>query len=299
MTIDGGSMDEEEIKKRDLLYEMEDKLWALLRRRAWIVGILGLAGIWAVVQYAVRSVADQPLQSLQKQLTQAEILAERAKGSATAAANAADQVSAQVGALTETLQALSNQARVVEERIKAGEKNAALRSDRDSKAFQERIDALEALVKRIGAENEASKKATSDYARKVADLERRIEAEQKRFAENSAYTVLISFGPGKKALANEVQSQLARMGFKAVLNEMPSELSKGNILTYDAQVEKKADEISGIVKPILKDISIKQRTFIKAPKDFTLGSPSTPGGTLFSGYWSLGDRNNLSLIIGG
>lgn len=268
--IEPSGMDADEIKKRRLLYEVEDELWKLLKRRAWLVGIIGVGGIWALVSFTVRQVADRPLQELQKQLLQADVQADNAKRAAAAASTAADQVTTQLTSLQASIQSLKDQAkgvedqfRLVSQRINADAKNAALRSEKDFSAAQQRIAALEALVKQIGEDNEVTRRATADYAKKVATLENRIEREQKRFAENSAYTVWISFIPDKKSLALDIQGRLASAGFKAPLTEISFktvflEASKGTTLTYLAASEAKAQEVLAVVRSILKDVQTKK-----------------------------------------
>jgi hypothetical protein len=243
-----------EVEKRKLLYELDDQLLALFKRRFWIVLILGsigvLGAIYGLVKLAVDQVATGPLKEIEKNLTQAELLATRAKTAAATTSDAADQVTAKVSVLKQGLQDLEKQAagvdqqfRYVKDQITAEGKNAALRSTQDFKAVQERISSLEALVKKIGDENDATRKATADYAKKVAVLESQIERNQKRFAENSQYTVWISFVSEKKALAQEVQNLLASVGFKAPLTELSAkgaDETKGASLAYLAQDETKA-----------------------------------------------------------
>jgi hypothetical protein len=58
-------MNDEDVAKRKILYELEDEIWALLKRKAWIavfvVGIVRIGGIWATVHHSVQQVADGPL----------------------------------------------------------------------------------------------------------------------------------------------------------------------------------------------------------------------------------------------
>jgi hypothetical protein len=154
-------MNDEDVAKRKILYELEDEIWALLKRKAWIavfvVGIVGIGGIWATVHYTVQQVADGPLRDLQKQLVHAEIQADAAKRANATASNAAEQVRSNLDALQGSLRSLGEQAKGVEvkftlvsQQIDASSKNAALRSQRDFNAVQERIAALEVLVKKIG-----------------------------------------------------------------------------------------------------------------------------------------------------
>jgi hypothetical protein len=264
-------MDVDEVEKRKLLYEIEDKLWHLLKRRAWIIALIGVGGIWGLVHFTVKQLADRPLQDFQRQLVQAEILADRAKGAAAAASSAADQVTAQLASLTAVIQGLKDQAQsiqdqfgLVRDRITAEAKNAALRSEKDFSAVQQRIAALEALVKKIGEENEATRKATAEYATKIVALESQIENEPKRFAEHSSYTVWISFFPDRKSLAQQVQSRLAGAGFKAPISEIPTsiklfpDVGKGISLSYVPQTEGKAQEVAALISPIVKDIKIRK-----------------------------------------
>lgn len=304
-------MDPDEVDKRRLLYEIEDRLWELVKRRAWIIGVIGVGGIWGLVHFTVRQVADRPLQDLQKQLVQAEILADRAKGAAAAASGAADQVTGQLASLQASIQSLKDQAkgvedqfRLVSERINADAKNAALRSEKDFSAAQQRISALEALVKKIGEENEATRKATADYAKKVAALESKIEKEQKRFAENSAYTVWIQFIPDKKSLAQEVQSRLASAGFKAPLSEILKLVieffpgaSKGTSLAYLPQSESKAQEVLALIRPILKDV--QTRKLAERPEKLPDTPTKIPWVKEFSLFRSYGEPTNIFLTLGG
>jgi hypothetical protein len=263
-------MDADEVEKRKLLYEMEDELWNLIKRRAWVVvvlgSVIGFAGIWGMVQFVVSHVAEQPLRALEKNLAQAELLAERAKNAAVAASGSADKVTAEVSSLTAGIQGLKDEAKGVEgqfrlviERINAEAKSAAIRSDKDFAAAQQRISALEALVKKIGEENEATRKATVDYAKKIAALEAQIEQEQKRFAENSLYSITIRFGPEKRGLAQQVQSRLSALGFKAPISELPERMPverKGNVLQYSSQSEKKVQEVVALIRPLVKDVEV-------------------------------------------
>ncbi len=220
------AMTNEEVEKRTVLYEMEDELWRLIKRRGAIFALafatIGMGGIWAAVHITVQQVADRPLNELQKQLVLAEVQAEGAKSAAAASRTAADQVASSLQLLQSSIEGLGEQAKAVKaefvlvrEQINAASENASRRSQQDFNAVQQRIGALEALVKRIGEENEATRKATADYAKQVAALEVKVEKEQKRFAENSEYTVSIFFDASKKALATEIQSRLAALGFRA------------------------------------------------------------------------------------
>lgn len=260
-------MDEEEVRKRTLLYEIEDELWVLLKRRAWILAvvlaIVGASGIWAVVHYTVQQVADGPLKDLQKQLVQAEIQAESAKRANATATTAAEQVTSNLNGLQGSVQTLREQAKsisdqfaLVTQQIEASSKNAALRSQRDFNAAQERIAALETLVKRIAEDNAATRKATADYAKQVAALENKVEKEQKRFAENSAYSVSIFSSSNKRSLALDVQRLLAGAGFRAALVDFPVKSDK-NTLTYDGKSDSKAKELLALIAPIVKDVELK------------------------------------------
>jgi hypothetical protein len=253
-----------EAEKRELLHELQDGVWKFVKERAWWISVLVAIGVPVLIYTVVERIVDQraatPLKAVEKNLTQAELLAERAKKAASDATGAADQATSQVSSLTKGLEDLQQKAAGVEkqfglvtERINAEGKNAALRSSQDFKAVQERIASLEALVKKIGDENDATRKATAEYAKKVSVLESQIERNQKRFAENSQYTVLISFVPEQKAIAQEVQNVLANIGFKASTTESSTE-RKSNYLLYLARDETKAQEILELIKPILKDV---------------------------------------------
>src|SRR5690349_11423924 len=113
-----GRVNVEDIEKRKLLYEIEDELWSLLKRRAWIIALLGLGGIWIAVHYTVQQVAEGPLKELEKQLVRAEVQAEEAKRANTAATSAAEQVAASVSTLQATIQSLNGQAKAVEDQFK-------------------------------------------------------------------------------------------------------------------------------------------------------------------------------------
>lgn len=261
------AMTEKEVKKRTVLYEMEDELWRLVKRRVWIFvitfAVIGASGIWAIVHFTVQQVADRPLKDLQKQLVNADVQVEGAKTAATASRKAADEATMSLAALQASIQGLRDQAKAVEnqftlvsQQINAASENAARRSQQDFNAVQQRIAGLEALVKKIGEENDATRKATADYAKQVAALETRVEREQKRFAENSGYTVSIFFDPSKKALATELQSRLAALGFRAPVHEVRA--LKGNSLTYQSQSDVKAQEVLALLKPVVKDVQVKK-----------------------------------------
>src|SRR5262249_15783078 len=266
-----------DVEKRKLLYELEDELWKLIKNRAWIVGVFGLTGIVGLVTLTVKQLADSPLQEIQKKLVEANLLAERAKASATDANGASEQVRTQFGSLTASLQGLKDQAKGVEdqfrlvlERINAEAKTAAARREKDSSAIQQRISALEDLVKKIGEENEATRKATADYAKKVGSVEAQIEQEQKRFAENSQYTVRIQFAPAQKGLAQQLQARLSGAGFKVPIIDMPvsklpsiklpsdPSIKSENVLLYTPQSENKAQEVLALLKPFITGIQARK-----------------------------------------
>jgi hypothetical protein len=172
-----------EAEKRELLHELQDGVWKFVKERAWwtavIFGVFGVFGvpllIYTLVERTVDRVAVVPLKAVEKNLTQAELLAERAKKAASDAAAAAAEVNAQVEDLKGKATGVEKRFGLVTEQINAEAKNAALRSTQDFKASQERISRLEALVKKIGDENEATRKATADYAKQVTVLEAQIE----------------------------------------------------------------------------------------------------------------------------
>ena len=307
-------MDEQEVQKRALIYEVEDEVWKLIKRRAWVVVVLvaflGVGGIWANVQYTVRQVADGPLRELQRQLVLVEVQADAAKRANAAATAAADQVSRNVSSLQANLQQLDDRAKavadqfsIVSQQIDAASKNAALRSQRDFNAAQERITALEMLVKQIGEENAATRKATADYARQVAALKADVEKEQKRFAENSAYTVLIHASPDKRNLATEIQTRLASAGFRAALTETTGKLER-NSLVYSEKSEAKAKEVLSLLKPVLRTLEITKipdlaGRFPTTVKDLK-GYSSLPGGAVVSMFYMWQpDANSFILLVSG
>src|SRR5690348_10571842 len=111
-------MSEEEVQKRKVLYEMEDELWGLIKRRAWIFviafAVIGTGGILAAVHVTVQQFADKPLKDLTKQLILAETQADGAKTAAAASRAAADQVRTDLAALQSSMEALDKQAKNVQ-----------------------------------------------------------------------------------------------------------------------------------------------------------------------------------------
>ena len=270
-------MTEEEVKKRDILYGMEDELWRLVKRRIGYylagVAIVGGVGIWLVAELVVQRVAEAPLKELQKEVMRAEFQADGAKRASDAARTSSEQVTAGLAALNTTLQNLNEQAKAVEvqfklvtEQINAASDNASLRSQKNYDAVQRRISALEVLVKQIGDENAATRRATAEYGKQMAALEGKVDREQKRFAENSAFTVSILFDPSKKVLAGEVQSRLSALGFRAPLHELPAKTTKGNELTYHGESDAKAQEVLGILKPVVKNVQGKKAPEVSSSK---------------------------------
>jgi hypothetical protein len=294
-----------EVEKLKLLYETEEKLLGRFKHRFWIILILGSLGvvgaIYALVERTVNQVATGPLKEIEKKLTESNLLSEKAKAAATTAAGSADQVNAQLSLRQKDVEDLQEKAKVVEkqfgvvmDRINAEARNAATRSTQDFKAAQERISNLEGLVKKIGDENEATRKATADYAKKVALLEGQIEKNQKRFAENSKYTVWISFVPEQKALAQQVQNVLANVGFKASVRES-STVGKGNSLVYWSQEETKARDILDLVKPIIKDVQPTRLADMETKTDiWKWRPPDKQTKTGLPGYFSF-----LDDVVGG
>jgi hypothetical protein len=256
-------------QQRAALFELEDEFWGLVRRRIVVTGlvalIIGAGGGWAVIELVVQRNVETPLRDLQKELVRAEMQAQGARSASETARASAEQVTSTANALKDTLQDLGQQASSVEERYKAvrAEIDAASqterrRSQQDSVAIQQRITALEALVRRLADDNVASRNATADYQRKITELEQKVEGEKKRFADNSGYTVSIVFDPSRKNLATEVQARLAVLGFRAPLHEQPANAVKGNTLTYQPSSEAKAQEVISALKPLVKDIQEKK-----------------------------------------
>lgn len=284
-------------KQEDLIRRLETEVMSRLKWRFWIgalvVALLGFFG----VREMLRGFVDTEVKAAQR----AAILAEE---SAKKATTATDEASKQTQSYIKTVETLQGEAQKVDaqfvavrQRITADAKNAALRSEKDFSAAQQRLAALEALVKQIGEENEVTRRATADYAKKVATLENRIEREQKRFAENSAYTVWISFIPDKKSLALDIQSRLASAGFKAPLTEITSkilEASKGTTLTYLAAGESKAQEVLAVVKSILKDVQTK-----KLPDADPTKLRFSKEHSLLFGFWGLyAEPTTIYLTLG-
>jgi hypothetical protein len=211
--------------------------------------------------------------------------------------------------LQEQAKGVADQFSLVSQQINAASANAARRSQQDFDALQQRITGLETLVKKIGDENDATRKATADYARQVATLEVKVEKEQKRFAENSEYTVSIFFDPSRKAQAAELQSRLAALGFRAPIRELPANAAKGNTLTYQSPSDAKAQEVMALVKPVVRDIQAKKfpelrlsslEGFYKKSEDWKIESQKfeslLPGG-LLSMAWGM-DPKSMSLTLG-
>jgi hypothetical protein len=292
-----------EAEKRELLYETEEKLWKLIKNKLWwstvIVGVFGVLGvlggvlgvpllIHTLVERAVERVAATPLNETKKEYAQAHLMAELAKKGASDAMDAAGQAKTQVQDLTSRAAGVEERYGLLTERINAEWKNATLRSTDQFKAAQERISRLEALVKKIGAENEDSRKAYADYKKQIDEITAETAKSQQRFAENSQYTVLISYSSEQRPLAQKVQSALANKGFKAQLlplgapgpiDPATGELSTGNSLTYSPESEMKAQEILTLIKSFIKDVRLRLREPPKIPS--VPGRPTPPPAEIF------------------
>lgn len=303
-----------EVRKRDLLYGMEDELWKLIKRRVITAGILvvviAAGGLWVAVELVVQRVAETPLRDFQKEVIRAEVQADAAKRASDGAKASAEQLSAGLETLNKTLQALNEQARAVgqqfaqqQQEIDAASRNAALRSQRDFNIIQQRIRELETLVRKIGDENDATRKATVEYAKQVAALETKIEKEQKRFAENSEFTLSIAYDPSKKALATEAQNRLTIAGFRVTVRESKTLAGiKGNSLLYQTQSEAKAQDVVALMKPLIKDLQVR-----KVPSDPNVGFPEYKSGTeridkspfpYLPLYAAILDPKNMQLTLG-
>jgi hypothetical protein len=299
-----------EVEKRKLLYELDDELRKLFKRRFWIITIIvaiaGVVGVpWAIstfVQRTVEQVAGVPLKAIEKNMMQAELLTDRAKKDASDAMGAAAEAKSQVEALKGKAAGVEKEFGLVTERINAEAKNAALRSTQDFKANQDRIARLETLVKQIGDENEATRKAYADYKKEIDRITAETDRNQKRFAENSQYSVLINYySSEQRPLAQQVQNVLANVGFKAALLPLFSsavpgatdpatgEPWKGNSLTYSPESEMKAQEILPLIKPIIKDVRLRLREPPKMPS--IPGRPPLPPPPEIY-------RNQFSIILG-
>lgn len=291
-------MTPKEAKATVAAHDLEDRFWGLVRRRIVIGGIavllVGAGAGWIAIEHVVQRAVETPLRELQREVVRAEVQADGAKRANETAKASAEQLTAGLDALNRTLQGLGERAEAintqfirVDEQINAAAKNANLRSQRDFNAIQLRIAGLEALVKRIGEENTATRKAAADYAKQVATLEAKIEREQKRFAENSAYTISIFFDPSRRALANELQGRLTAVGFRAPTHETPGQTGK-NLLTYHGESEAKAQEVLGLVQPIVRDLQatkappVKPVPALKGDKKFDF----LAGGEVISGFFS-------------
>jgi predicted phage tail protein len=254
------------------------------------LGVLG--AIYPIVQAVVERVAATPLKEIEKKYAQAELLADRAKKAASDAAGAADQATTQaaqattqVSSLTKGVQDLRDRATGVEKQFGlvgdqiAEANNTAARRQTDFKATQDRLAKLEALVKNIGAENEASRNAYAEYKKEIDKVTAETARQQKRFAENSQYAVIIASSPEQRPLAEKVQNELAVMGFKASLMGLPTtappaglpgpswgpSTDPGNTLTYPPDSEMKAQEILAVIKHIIKDVRLRSAEPPKIP----------------------------------
>jgi hypothetical protein len=291
-------MEPSEVQKRTLLYELEDHLKKLFLRRAWILGIVGIFGLYILARFVVEQYAATPLKEIEKKYAQAELLADqigkkyaqaelladRAKKAASDAQGAADQATTQAAQATTQMSSLTKGVQDLADQIAEG-KNAAGRSNLDSQATQQRISRLEALVKNISAENEVTRKAYAHYKKQIDKITAETASNQKRFAENSRYTVLIVSSPEQRPLAEKVQNELADVGFKASLLGLPPvaapagappgwvppwppwgpSTDPGNTLTYTPDNEMKAQEILARIKPILKDVRLESKEPPKIP----------------------------------
>jgi chromosome segregation ATPase len=295
---------------------MEDYFWTLVKRRLVITGLavllISAGGIWVAAELVVQRVAETPLRELQKEVVRAEIQADGAKRASDTAKTSAEHVTAGLNGLNTILEGLGEQAKAIEsrfalmnEQINAASDNARRRSQQDFDAVQRRIAALEALVKQIGEDSAASRKATAEYAKQIAALESKVERDQKRFAENSAYTVSILFDPSKKGLATEVQARLAALGFRAPLHELPSNAAKGNSLSYQASTgDAKAQEVLALLKPLVRDLQEKKLAVPEksepsiSKKTFDKLEFKPAAGIVFSLLMSGLDPKSLQLQLG-
>jgi hypothetical protein len=311
-------MDTKEAETLIAAHQLEDVFWGLVKRRFVITGlavlVIGAGVVLVAVETVVQRAVETPLRELQKEVIRAEVQADAAKRANEAAATSSEQVTAAATALNTTLKALAERANAIDiqfnrvtEQINATSENASLRSQRDFNALQNRIAGLEVLVKKIGEENAATRKAAAEYASQVATLGAKVEREQKRFAENSAYTVSVFFDPSRRAIATELQGRLTALGFRAPILEVPGIAVKGkNLLTYHGESEAKAQEVLGLVKPLVKDLQLTKAPEIvsKSTTPYKSGGKVEffPGGALIDmlgGFhkWNL-DPKNLQLALG-
>lgn len=152
--------------------------------------------------------------------------------------------------------------RLVMGQIDAAAPNASMRSDKDFTAMQTRISSLETLVKKIGEENEATRSATAAYEKRLAGIQAQMEKEQRRFVENSGYSVTISFPPQKRDLAGQIQARLAASGFRASLSPIDERhitariAASQNTMWFSEEIEGKAPEVLALlIRPLLKEIT--------------------------------------------
>jgi hypothetical protein len=269
-----GRNDLYDLEKLRILRDMEDELWALAKRRGWmvllIVGLVGIGGVWALVNQLVARAIERPIEESRARIIDMQVQTELTKRAGAAAGSVADQASGQLKVLTTAIEGLQRQAdgvntqfKLVTGQIDAATRNAAIRSTNDFKALQDRIAGLEKLVKTIAEDSQASKRAALEYEKKLAALQSQIENEQRRFAENSKYVVTVSYVKPKRDIASQVQARLSALGFRvSVVSDdfypfsgfskttKPSQTT----LTYPPDTESKAQEITEAIKPLVGEI---------------------------------------------
>jgi len=249
----------------DLLHRLETSLVKRILRRFWIgaiiVPFLGYFGIKEIV----RSVTDSEIRAAQRAAVVAEEAAKKATAVTEEAVKQTENYSKTVGVLQNEAKKVDAQFLEVKQRLDSESANLRAASEKTARDLVTRVARLEELVVRIAQESQASRQALETYKRDLDKLKLAAEAEQRRFAANSQYSVILYFLERTKDLAQKAQEKLAQEGFRTSITDlnqwqkislvfatMRTTAPTVNTITYSAGATAKATEIKGLLAPIAR-----------------------------------------------
>jgi hypothetical protein len=253
----------------------------------------------------VRTATDTEIRAAQKAANLAEEKGNRAGSAAEEAKRIIDGYGRTMGALQSDAARVQTQFLEMKQRLDAESANAKARADKGLKEATARLSRLEELVAKVSQDSQASRQAITSYKADLERIQTAAEAERKRFAENSEYSVVVAYTDKNRSAAEAATVMLTKAGFKASKLRLPVDkkelvpwflIPEANLIVHTADAATKAAEVRGLIAPLVKIATIQEEAKGKAVR--FLAGPSwgdEPWGETWK--WAKEQVKNMTVYL--
>jgi hypothetical protein len=253
---------QDENRQREDVRQLTDEVVRNLRWRFWalsaVVTLLGYFGVKEIV----RGVTETEIRAAQRAAIVAEESAKKTTTATDTATKQAEAYSETVGALRDEAAKVQQQFLAVKNQLEADRGNLKASVDRGDQELRARIGRLDELVTRLAQESQTSRQALETYRKDLQKLATTAEAERKRFADNSKYSVVVYSVAPTRDLATRAQALLSEIGYRVSVTDLTNAAyfwkqlpfkfpatPTVNTIQYSPGREPKATEVKGTPGP--------------------------------------------------